>query len=359
MIDPPDNFWRNKRVFITGHTGFKGSWLTLWLNQLGAQITGYSLDPLPDQTLFTELNLSEQITDLRGDITDITKLQGAITASSPEVVIHMAAQSLVRESYRAPINTLTTNIIGTANLLESIRHVDSVRAALIVTSDKSYQNTGQLSAYSEDDHLGGHDPYSASKACAEIVASSYRDSFFSPNNGISTGIATARSGNVIGGGDWAKDRLIPDAMRAFAQGQPLIIRAPTATRPWQHVLEPLSGYLLLCKKLWREPQKYSGAWNFGPDPSGIMPVEHVVNRLVDLYGHGACWHHEISSNHMHEAELLSLNISKARETLGWSPRWNLELTLTETVDWYKQKVLAQASVLEVTIQQIQRYGPLD
>mgnify|MGYP001197626854 FL=1 len=359
MTDHSDNFWRNRRVFITGHTGFKGSWLTLWLNQLGAKITGYSLNPLPDQTLFTELNLSKKITDLRGDISNITKLQDALTSSSPEVVIHMAAQSLVRESYRTPISTLNTNIIGTANLLESIRHVDSVRAVLIVTSDKSYKNTGKLSAYIESDHLGGHDPYSASKACAEIVASSYRDSFFSANNGASAGIATARSGNVIGGGDWAKDRLIPDAMRAFAQGQPLIIRAPTATRPWQHVLEPLSGYLLLCKKLWDEPKKYSGAWNFGPDPSGIMPVEHVVSRLVDLYGHGACWHHEISSNHMHEAELLSLNISKAREKLGWSPRWNLELTLMETVDWYQQKVLGQTSVSEVTIQQIQRYGPLD
>ncbi len=359
MTESDNNFWKDRRVFITGHTGFKGSWLTLWLNQLGAKITGYSLNPLPDQTLFTELNLSEKITDLRGDITDNKKLQDALTRSSPEVVIHMAAQSLVRESYRSPVDTLRTNVIGTANLLESIRHVDSARAVLIVTSDKCYKNTEKLGAYIEGDPLGGHDPYSASKACAEIVASSYRDSFFSANNEASTGIATARSGNVIGGGDWAKDRLIPDAMRAFAEGQPLTIRAPTATRPWQHVLEPLSGYLLLCKKLWDEPKKYSGAWNFGPDPDGIMSVEHVVSRLVDLYGYGACWHHEIPSNHMHEAELLSLNITKAREKLGWSPRWNLELTLMETVDWYQQKTLGQSSIAEITIQQIRRYGPLD
>ena len=334
MTESANNFWKDRRVFITGHTGFKGSWLTLWLTELGAKISAYALDPQPTQTLFDELGISKRIIDARGNISNSSALRTAITDFCPEVVIHMAAQSLVRPSYESPVDTINTNLLGTVNLLESIREIDSVRCALVVTSDKAYQNMDKGLPFTETDPLGGNDPYSASKACAEIVTASYRNSFLRPDGSRPVGLATARAGNVIGGGDWARDRLIPDAIRAFQDHEVLQVRAPHATRPWQHVLEPLSGYILLCEKLFQNPDLYAGAWNFGPRLEGIVPVKEIIDRLVLLYGSNASWNYADSPKPVHESSFLSLDITKAKNDLDWSPRWDLDTTLKATVEWY-------------------------
>lgn len=331
-MDSSWEFWRGKRVFITGHTGFKGAWLTVWLSQMGAKVAGYSLAPASNPNLYDYLNvkgLCEQSNI--ADIADLPKLKQAITSFKPDVVIHMAAQSLVRRSYREPLNTITTNITGTANVLEAIRGVECVKAALIITTDKCYKNKETGQAYNEQDELGGHDIYSASKAAAEIITHSYRQSFFDAAN---IRICTARAGNVIGSGDWSEDRLIPDAVRAFAKGDTLTIRAPKSLRPWQHVAEPLSGYLALAQAMFENKKPLSPAYNFGPEMESVVPVEEVIGSFAKLWPNGQ-WKIEIPRDMPHEAGLLALDSSLAKKELGWKPRFSLEQALSHTARGYR------------------------
>jgi len=327
------DFWRERSIFITGHTGFKGAWLVFWLQQLGAKVTGYALNPEPHQSLFSTLIDSSSIEDIRGDIRDFSRLSSAISKTRPEIIIHLAAQSLVRSSYEQPLETLMTNVIGTANLLEASRSNDSLRSVLIITSDKCYKNQESLRPYKESDSMGGHDPYSASKGCAELVTSAFRNSFFKNDSAI--GIATARAGNVIGGGDWSKDRIIPDAIRAFSRGRRLIVRNPKAMRPWQHVLDPLSGYLRLVERLHAQPELFSSGWNFGPLIADTIAVEKLCNLLVKTYGENVSWMSDEKADAPHEATLLSLDITKAQDLLDWTPCWNLSSALEHTINWYK------------------------
>jgi len=329
-------FWSGKKVLLTGHTGFKGSWLAFWLNHLGAEVTGYALDPTDSQTLFSQLGLGSSVYDCRGDINDLHNLTTVVKNASPQIVIHMAAQALVLESYKNPVATFSTNVMGTVNLLESVRSLNSVRLILVITSDKCYENLRNSGPHKETDPFGGHDPYSSSKGCAELVTRSFRDSFFKSQTNPIVGIASARAGNVIGGGDWATNRLVPDAMRAFFRGETFIVRSPTATRPWQHVFEPLSGYLLLCERLWEDPIEYSSGWNFGPRTNDIANVAAVCDLLVEYYGDNASWRPEGDIPlPIHESEHLQLDVSKAKEQLGWVPKWNLSQTIENTVRWYK------------------------
>ena len=325
-------FWRGKRVFLTGHTGFKGSWAAIWLGQLGAEVSGYALAPPTQPSLF---NLAKVENGLKAhtvaDIRDLDALKRAIAAAHPDIVIHMAAQPLVREGYQDPIGTYAVNVMGTANLLEAVRGAPNVRAVLSVTTDKCYENDDAVQSFRESDRLGGRDPYSNSKACAELVTSAYRKSFFTEDGAAR--IATARAGNVIGGGDWAKDRLIPDLVQAFMQGQAPLIRSPHAVRPWQHVLEPLSGYLTLCEALWAG--EAAEGWNFGPNADDAKPVAWIADRLVQLWGGGARWVLDAKSGHPHEAAYLSLDIAKAAARLDYRPRWSLDDALASIVAWYK------------------------
>jgi CDP-glucose 4,6-dehydratase len=329
-------FWSGTRVFLTGHTGFKGAWLTLWLASLGARVTGYSLDAPTTPNLFNVARVRESLAvHHHSDILDLQNLQAAILQASPDVILHMAAQSLVRASYHEPLLTHATNVMGTAHVLEAARRAASVKAVVIITSDKCYENLERGHPYRESDPLGGHDPYSASKACAELVTGSYRTSFASEHNGRLQ-IASGRAGNVIGGGDWAADRLIPDCIRAFSQGQPVLLRYPEAVRPWQHVLEPLTGYLLLVQGLMsNEGTRYAAAWNFGPDATSEAKVGDVAAGIAREWGSGA----EVRIDHAHatrhEAGLLRLDSTKARTELGWRPRWPLDRSLQETVRWYR------------------------
>ena len=325
------NFWKGRRVFLTGHTGFKGSWMSLLLKQMGAELTGYSLSPSDDANLYNFANVAECINSNLADIRDLDKLKATMTTAQPEIVIHMAAQSLVRDSYDDPIGTYTTNVIGTANVLEVVRKVESVKVVLNITSDKCYENKEWVWGYRENDPMGGYDPYSSSKGCAELVSSAYFRSFLNEKN---IGLATARAGNVIGGGDWAKDRIVPDAIRAFTQKEILKIRNPMAIRPWQHVLEPISGYLLLCQNLYRDPKKYSSAWNFGPQAADIQPVSRLADEIVNNWNTGAAWELDQGA-HPHEARHLSLDCSKVQAELDWKPIWRFERALKETTDWYK------------------------
>jgi CDP-glucose 4,6-dehydratase len=331
----PD-FWRTKRVFLTGHTGFKGSWLSLWLQTLGAEVIGYSLAPPTQPNLYDLAAVHKGMKSIRGDILDLERLRHAVREHMPEVVFHLAAQSLVRRSYDDPIGTYATNVLGTAHILDAVRAVASVGSIVIVTSDKCYENRGDQRAYRESDRLGGADPYSSSKAAAELVTSAFRKSFFSSAKGGTggAGVASARAGNVIGGGDWATDRLIPDAMRAVLEGKDLLIRHPQATRPWQHVLEPLGGYLTLAEKLWQQPERFSESWNFGPNESDILSVSTLLECLGELWGPGLSWQFD-DGTHPHEAPYLSLNCTKSKVELGWEPRWNLNSALEATVQWYK------------------------
>ncbi len=331
MIDP--KFWAGRKIFLTGHTGFKGSWLSLWLGQLGAEVTGYSLPALTAPSLYTDAKVAEAVrNDIRGDIRDAAALTEAIQAASPEIVIHMAAQALVRDSYDDPVTTYSTNIMGTVNLLEAVRDTPGVKAVLNITTDKCYENKNWVWGYRENDPMGGHDPYSSSKGCAELVSSAYRSSFL---QGAGIALATARAGNVIGGGDWTKDRIVPDAMRAFMAKRTLLVRNPMATRPWQHVLEPLSGYLMLCQQLISEPVAFAEAWNFGPNEEDApQPVSRLTDALVESWGEQAKWRLDDGA-HPHEAWDLKLESSKARARLKWRPTWGLERTLDETVQWYK------------------------
>ncbi len=325
-------FYQGKTVFVTGHTGFKGSWLSLWLSMMGAKVVGYALPPLTEKDHFNLLGLPCTIKHIEGDILNLDFLRACVQEAQPDMVFHLAAQALVRDSYDHPKLTFDTNVTGSVNVLEAVRFQPSVRSLVYVTSDKCYKNKEWIWGYRENDELGGHDPYSASKAAAELVFSSYCDSFFSKNSQI--GIGSVRAGNVIGGGDWAKDRIIPDLIRSIDEGSPLEIRNPVSTRPWQHVLEPLSGYLLLGMRLFEKPEKYTGAWNFGPSDASIKTVRFLIEKAITLYGKGRINIGQ-SDKTKHEAGLLHLNCDKAAHLLNWSPVWDFDQTLQHTIEWYK------------------------
>lgn len=330
------SFWKGKKVFITGHTGFKGSWLCLWLHKLGAKVTGYALNPPTEPSLFELSIASELVNSVIADIRKRDELTEAMLAASPEIVIHMAAQPLVRESYKNPVDTYATNVMGTVNLFEAVRKCDSVKAVVNVTTDKCYENKEWVWGYRENEPVGGYDPYSSSKACSELVTSAYRNSFFNPKDYAEHGvaIASARAGNVIGGGDWANDRLIPDCVRAILNGEKVVIRNPGAIRPWQHVLEPLSGYLFLAQKLYEDGPKYAEGWNFGPDDRDAKPVDWIVQRMCAKWGGDASYEID-KGEHPHEAHYLKLDCSKAKAELGWAPRWGLEKAIDSIIDWTK------------------------
>ena len=330
------SFWRDKRVFLTGHTGFKGAWLALWLSDLGAKVTGYSLAPPTEPSLFEMTGIKDKLQHIEGDVRDLEKLSACIASSRPDVVLHLAAQSLVRYSYQSPVETFDTNVMGTVKLLEAVRQAGGARAVICVTSDKCYENEETGVAYVESDPMGGHDPYSSSKGCSELVVSAYRDSYFPAGELASHGVAIAsvRAGNVIGGGDWAKDRLLPDLMRGFASGQPTPIRFPNAVRPWQHVLEPLSGYMRLAERLWNGDPTAASAWNFGPSEGDAKPVGWIADRTAAIWGDSAGWQND-GQSHPHEAGTLRLDCTKARELLGWAPAWGLDEALARTVAWYR------------------------
>lgn len=345
----PD-FWRDKRVFLTGHTGFKGSWLSLWLQSLGARVCGLALVPPSEPNLFTVAKVGNAMESVIGDIRDLETVHRAMAAFKPDIVIHMAAQPLVRLSYSEPVETYATNVMGTVHVLEAARRVTSVRCIVNVTTDKCYDNREWIWGYREDEPMGGHDPYSNSKGCSELVTSAYRRSFFK-NSGVA--LASARAGNVIGGGDWAADRLVPDILRAFERREPVQIRNPHSTRPWQHVLEPLSGYLSLAENLWDGGQAFAEGWNFGPQDEDARPVQWIVEHMVAAWGQGANWSLD-AGDHPHEAHYLKLDISKARQRLGWQPRWNLETALLEISRWHRSW-LGHDDMRGVCLEQIRQY----
>ncbi|CAH1208477.1 CDP-glucose 4,6-dehydratase [Paenibacillus allorhizoplanae] len=328
-------FWNNKRVFITGHTGFKGSWLSLWLTHMGAKVAGYALQPPTSPSLFELCNIEGLLEKSTiADIRDLESIKKAVSDFKPEIVIHMAAQPLVRDSYKIPVETYSINVMGTVNVFEAIRTTESVKAVVNVTTDKCYENKEWEWGYRENERLGGYDPYSNSKACSELVTSAYRNSFFNPEkyNEHGVAIASARAGNVIGGGDWAVDRLIPDCVRSLLLAEEIVIRNPNSIRPWQHVLEPLSGYLLLAEKLYMHGVQYAEGWNFGPSDNDAKPVSWIVDKICDIWGESS--HYRIDGgSHPHEAHYLKLDCSKAKSLLNWQPRWELERTLKSIVYW--------------------------
>jgi CDP-glucose 4,6-dehydratase len=354
MIDR--KFWKGKRIFITGHTGFKGSWLCLWLHRLGAKATGYSLKPPTDPSLFELAKVNKLITSITGDVRDGKKLIKCLSEAKPEIVIHLAAQPLVRDSYQLPVDTYAINVMGTVNVLEAIRlHGDTVRAFVNITTDKVYENREYLWAYQEIEPLGGYDPYSNSKACSELVTAAYRNSYFNPGDykKHKIAVATARAGNVIGGGDWSKDRIVPDCIRAILADKPVIVRNPYAIRPWQHVLEPLSGYLCLAEKLCKNGPKYAESWNFGPIDNDCKPVEYLVKAICSQWGPEALFTFAKVKG-PHEAAFLKLDCSKARTRLGWRPHWNLEKALSATVAWYKT-YSSKGDIKEMCFKQIDEF----
>lgn len=350
------DFWRSRRVFLTGHTGFKGSWLSLWLLSMGAEVQGYALAPSTSPGLYQALGLSDLMHSTIADVRDAESLERAMRAFRPEVVIHMAAQPLVRYSYVNPIETYATNVMGTVHLLNAVRQTPEVRAVVNVTSDKCYENREWLWPYREDEAMGGHDPYSSSKGCAELVTSAYRRSYFHPEAYAHHGVAIAsgRAGNVIGGGDWATDRIVPDIVRAFTAGKAVTIRNPEAVRPWQHVLEPLSGYLTLAERLVNDGPVFDGGWNFGPSESDSQPVRYVVSEMTRLWGGDARWECPATEG-VHEAQLLNLDSSKARVKLGWRPRWTLDEALEHTMSWYRE-YYANRDIRTYTLNQIEAYS---
>ncbi|MBF0185794.1 MAG: CDP-glucose 4,6-dehydratase [Magnetococcales bacterium] len=348
MVDR--QFWRGKRVLLTGHTGFKGSWLSVWLTEMGAELCGLALTAPTVPALFTEAGLAERMVSLTVDIRDAQAVRQVVQQWQPEIVIHMAAQALVRHSYVDPVATYATNVLGTVHVLEAARQVTSLRAVVNVTSDKCYENREWWWGYREEEAMGGFDPYSSSKGCAELVTSAYRRSFFA-SAGVA--LASVRAGNVIGGGDWATDRLLPDLLRAFSRGEAVVIRQPQALRPWQHVLEPLSGYLLLAQHLYREGQGYAEGWNFGPHEADVRPVQWIVERVSALWGEGATWQQD-GGEHPHEAKLLRLDSSKARMRLGWQPRWALATALQQCVSWHRGW-MAGEDAWQLCRQQIAQY----
>ncbi len=348
-------FWQGKKVLLTGHTGFKGSWLSIWLQMLGAEVIGYSLHTSTQPNLFDLAQVGDRMTSIDGDVRDLSHLVKVMANYQPEIVIHMAAQALVRESYKYPTETYAVNVMGTVNVLEAVRQVGNVKAIVNVTSDKCYENQEWVWGYRETEAMGGYDPYSSSKGCSELVTSAYRTSFFHPQNyeQHNIGVATARAGNVIGGGDWASDRLIPDILKAWQDGQKFLIRYPHAVRPWQHVLEPLSGYLNLAENLYKDGVTYGGAWNFGPNESDAQTVSWIVEQMANLWGVNAGWGKELAVQ-PHEANYLKLDCSKARSQLKWHPRLDLQTGLTWVMDWTKA-FQSGANMREVTISQINQF----
>jgi CDP-glucose 4,6-dehydratase len=353
-VDVNPQFWCGKRVLITGHTGFKGSWLALWLHRLGASVVGYSLSAPTNPSLFEIARVSEGIESITGNVRDLSHLAAVMEKARPQLVIHMAAEAIVRRSYAAPVETYATNVMGTVNLLEAIRLNLGPRAVIVVTSDKCYENKEWVWAYRENEALGGRDPYSSSKACAEMVTALYREAFF---NGVPedryVAVATVRAGNVLGGGDWGQDRLIPDIMRSVQENRPVKIRNPNAIRPWQHVLEALDGYLILAERLWTDGRRFSEAWNFGPDPTASRSVRWVADRVQDLWGQGLRWEQD-SGSHPREANSLHLDSTKARRMLGWAPRLTLEEALEKVVSWYRA-LAEDRDMRQVTLKQISAY----
>ncbi|WP_077036283.1 CDP-glucose 4,6-dehydratase [Pelomonas sp. KK5] len=351
-MNASSEFWQGKRVLLTGHTGFKGSWLSLWLQSLGAEVTGYSLAAPTTPALFDVAHVAQGLREhIVGDVRDLEAVQAAFARVKPEIVIHMAAQPLVRLSYVEPVQTYATNVMGTVHVLEAARHAGTVKAVVSVTTDKCYENREWAWGYREDEAMGGHDPYSNSKGCAELVTSAYRKSFMQ-NTGIA--LASARAGNVIGGGDWAADRLLPDILRALEQQQPVEIRNPHAIRPWQHVLEPLSGYLLLAQSLYEQGQLNAEGWNFGPRDEDARPVQWIVERMCAAWGDAARWQLQ-PGEHPHEAHYLKLDISKARSRLQWTPRWPLEQALARIIEWH-QAWRGGADMRALCLQQISEYS---
>ncbi|MCX8583360.1 MULTISPECIES: CDP-glucose 4,6-dehydratase [unclassified Gilliamella] len=352
-----NNVYKNKVVLVTGHTGFKGSWLSIWLNMMGAKVVGYSLDPYSDRGNFNACHLSEKLfADIRGDVRDYDKLNNIFQTYKPEIVFHLAAQALVRTAYENPKDTYDINLMGSLNILEVSRHHDFVKQIIMITSDKCYENIEQIWGYKETDRMGGYDPYSASKGCAELMISSYRNSYFNPKDYHIHGkaIANVRAGNVIGGGDWSDNRLIPDCIRSIESNQNIEVRNPIATRPWEHVLEPLSGYLRVGEKLIEDPINYSTSFNFGPDISANKTVLEVVNRLVEYYGKGKVVNAS-DPNAVHENTLLNLDVTKAYVMLGWRAEWGLQEALEKTVDWYKTS-LNNDDMYELCVKQILEHG---
>jgi CDP-glucose 4,6-dehydratase len=352
-------FWRGKKVLITGHTGFKGSWLSLWLQGLGANVVGYALAPPTEPSLFEVAHIADGITSITGNVCGLEHLKAVVAERCPEIVIHMAAQPLVRYSYENPVETYSTNVMGTVNVLEAVRHAGSARVVVCITSDKCYENKEWLWGYRENEPMGGHDPYSSSKGCAELVISAYRESYFPADEYQRHGVALAstRAGNVIGGGDWAADRLVPDIMKAIIEDRPVIIRNPHAIRPWQHVLEPLYGYLCLAEKLWVCGPQFAQGWNFGPYDEDARPVSWVVERLTTMWSENARWELD-AAQHPHEATYLKLDCSKARSLLGWSPKLNLSTALEWIVEWYRAYQQSQ-DMRHLSEAQIARYEDLE
>lgn len=351
------SFWSGKSVFLTGHTGFKGSWLAFWLDALGARVTGYALEPPTSPSLFQAAGLADRM--VRSEIADIrdrARLEAALSAARPDIVIHMAAQPLVLRSYRDPVETYATNVMGTVHLLDAVRRADSVRVVVNVTSDKCYENREWVWGYRENEPMGGRDPYSSSKGCAELVTAAFRQSFFSPEKG-GAALVSARAGNVVGGGDWAEDRLVPDLIRAFLDGRPAVVRNRHSTRPWQHVLDPLHGYLMLAEAAWNDPATHAEGWNFGPAEGSARPVHWLADRLAALWGDGASWIDDSGPPGPHENRFLALDCSKARQRLGWVPRWNTEETLARTVDWYRAYGRGE-SIPDLMQAQLLAYGGL-
>jgi CDP-glucose 4,6-dehydratase len=346
-----ESFWKNKNVFLTGHTGFKGSWMSLWLLKAGAKLTGYSLGLPTNPSLFEELQISNDMHSVFADIRDLDRMKREVEHAKPEIVIHMAAQPLVRYSYQEPVETYMTNVMGTVHLFEACRKAGSVKTVVNVTSDKCYENQERHAGYKENEPMGGHDPYSNSKGCAELVTSAYRKSFFISEK---IGLASGRAGNVIGGGDWALDRLVPDIVRSVLNNETLVIRNPRATRPWQHVLEPVGGYLTLAEKLFENPIKYSEGFNFGPADVDHADVERVLTTMNKIWGGRIKYKVEQSNANPHEANLLSLDCSKAESVLGWKPKWHLEKALTATVAW-NENLIDKGNIREFSLSQIKEY----
>lgn len=357
MIDVFNDFFRGKRVLVTGHTGFKGSWLSIWLHELGAEVIGVAKDPFSERDNYVLSGIGGKLkADIRADIRDGQRMKDIFAKYQPEIVFHLAAQPLVRLSYDIPVETYEANVMGTINIMEAIRSTDSVNVGVMITTDKCYENKEQIWGYRENEPMGGYDPYSSSKGCCEIAISSWRRSFFNPadyGKKHHVALASVRAGNVIGGGDWALDRIIPDCIKALEAGKPIDIRSPRSVRPWQHVLEPLSGYMLLASKMWDEPTKYCEGWNFGPRMESVTPVWDVASMLIKNFGNGEL--RDLSDpNALHEAKLLMLDITKAQVSLGWKPRMNISQCIELVVDWYK-KYKSTQDVYGLCVEEINKY----
>ena len=354
IVENFNGIYKDKRVLVTGHTGFKGSWLSIWLNELGAEVIGYALNPYTEKDNFVLSNLQNKIVDIRGDIRDKKHLEEVFEKYKPDFVFHLAAQPLVRLSYEQPLETYEVNVIGTINVMECIRKTPETKIGIMITTDKCYDNNEQVWGYRENDALGGYDPYSSSKGAAEIAINSWRNSYFNPKdyNNHKKSIASVRAGNVIGGGDWALDRIVPDCIRALENNENIGVRNPKAIRPWEHVLEPLSGYLLLGQKMFEEENKYSEAWNFGPELDSIVPVWEIGELIIKNYGRGEL-EDKSNKDEVHEAKLLALDISKARFKLGWKPTWNIEKAIEKTVEWYRE--YNSKNVYKLCVKQIKEF----